>query len=142
MYDYEIHYVDYSNTGRKRNSYSYSNTGIVSNDEADELPHTRGDPIPALEYLETIVLEHLGEVVGLSRRGCDVDDADSTPNDGDGDGDGDGDAPGSRKSISDRKRRTGRYQHDFSDEELEQILAISSEPRDVLDPHYGTYNLV
>ena len=119
VYDYEIHYVDNSNSGRKRNSYSYSNTGYVSNDEPDESPHTRGDPIPALEYLETIFLEHLGEVVGLSRRGC---DADTDPNDAV--------APGGRNSISSRN-------HDFSDEELERILAISSEPKDVLDPDYG-----
>jgi hypothetical protein len=109
VYDYEIHYID--NSG----------SGTVSNDSTEESSSKRGDPIPALEYLETIVAEHLGEVVGLSRRSCD-------PND----------TSGGRSSISSRKHRARKYQHDFSDEELERILAISSEPKDVLDPDHGT----
>jgi hypothetical protein len=101
VYDYEMHYVQ--NTfgevvGSDGDALSFSSEKAPKN----------VDPIPALQHLETIVVEHLAEVVGLSRRACD---------------------PSGRQS----------YVHDFSDEELGKMLAISSEPTDFLDPDHGTF---
>ena len=131
MYDYEIHYVDGSSGAKlsegmkgvdgiqETSTSSFATTGGGSNEseggKIDEpQPPKRGDPIPAVEHLETIVLEHLGEVLGLSRRGCDSDSSSSS-------------------SIS----KSQTYKHDFSDEDLSRILAISSEPKDVLDPDHS-----
>ena len=112
VYDYELHYAQ-----RKEG---------VSNDEDDIVIGRRfpaikafepkpADPIPALEQVETIVLEHLGDVIGLSRRGCD---------------------PSGRVSIG-RERRSDSNQHDFSKEDLDRMIAISSQPIDFLDPDHG-----
>ncbi len=114
MYDYELHYARRPADG-------------ISNDEDDNFSGRRipvprpqqekpADPIPALELIETTVLEHLGAVVGLSRRGCD---------------------PNGRVSIGNPPRNY-RMQHDFSEQDLDRMMAISSQPKDVLDPNHGT----
>jgi hypothetical protein len=153
FFDYEIHYIDVSNNKRSQNNngVNENNDGliIINEQRADttatstssrtkmktsdmlrqpqrrrkdqeqqeqyQYTYHRGDPIPAVEYLETIVLEHLSEVVGLTRRDCDV-------------------GGGSSSSSS---RNTGRYHHDFTDNELDRMMAISSDPVDVLDPDCG-----
>lgn len=111
MYDYELHYAD---AKRSEISNDAATSEVLSaNEENQQEQVIRADPIPALEYLETIILEHLAEVVGLTRRGCD-------PND-------------SSMGVSKNRRS---YQHDFSDEELERMLTISSKPYDYLDPDH------
>jgi hypothetical protein len=156
FFDYEIHYIDVSNNERSHHSNDVNENKdalIIINEQRtditattvssrtkmktsemlrqpqrrrkdqeqeqqDQYTYHRGDPIPAVEYLETIVLEHLSEVVGLTRRDCD-------------------DGVGIIIISSSSSRNTGRYHHDFNDNELDRMMAISSDPVDVLDPDYG-----
>jgi hypothetical protein len=160
FFDYEIHYIDVSNNERMHHSNDVNENNdalIVINEQRtditatsassrtkmktsemlrqpqrrrkdqeqqqqqqqqDQYTYHRGDPIPAVEYLEMIVLEHLSEVVGLTRRDCD-------------------DGVGISSTISSSSRNTERYHHDFNDNELDRMMAISSNPVDVLDPDYG-----
>eukprot|EP00535_Pseudo-nitzschia_heimii_P008601 CAMPEP_0197176730 /NCGR_PEP_ID=MMETSP1423-20130617/2550_1 /TAXON_ID=476441 /ORGANISM="Pseudo-nitzschia heimii, Strain UNC1101" /LENGTH=564 /DNA_ID=CAMNT_0042626139 /DNA_START=112 /DNA_END=1806 /DNA_ORIENTATION=+ len=132
MYDYEIHYIDNSGDAERLdftngvNGKEDATTPSSPSTSADGGSNTskksmisepksrnRGDPIPALEHLEIIVLEHLAEVLGLTSRGCNLEES----------------------SNSSSMRRN--YQHDFSDEDLGRILAISSEPEDLLDPNHA-----
>ena len=161
FFDYEIHYIDVSNNERSHHSddvnedndalviINEQRTDITATSAAssrtkmktsemlrqpqrrrkdqeqqqqqqqDQYTYHRGDPIPAVEYLETIVLEHLSEVVGLTRRDC--DDGISS----------------SSSSSSNSSRNTEGYHHDFNDNELDRMMAISSDPVDLLDPDYG-----
>ena len=121
-YDYEIHYINNRQTESLVSNDSEDNAAQSSFTNTNFFPirsqrekHHPPDPIPALEAVETIVVEHLGEVVGLSRRGCD---------------------PSGRVSIG-RPKQRNTYRHGFSDKDLNRILAISSKPKDVLDPDHG-----
>jgi len=141
MYDYEMHYID--SRGRKQNGNAIQ--AEIS---------MRNDPIPALQHLETIVVEHLSEIVGLNRRGCDFDDASSIKKRqryqqkyGRSNNniirqkyqqDFAGGSSIGRYDDGDNINKSRNYKHDFSKEELERMLAISSEPKDVLDPDHGT----
>ena len=160
FFDYEIHYIDVSNNERSHPSddvnedndalviINEQRTDITATSAAssrtkmktsemlrqpqrrrkdqeqqqqqqqDQYTYHRGDPIPAVEYLETIVLEHLSEVVGLTRRDCD-------------------DGSSSSSSSNSSSRNTAGYHHDFNDNELDRMMAISSDPVDLLDPDYG-----
>jgi hypothetical protein len=159
FFDYEIHYIDVSNNERSHHSNDVNEdndalviineqrTNITATSAAssrtkmktsemlrqpqrrrkeqqqqqDQYTYHRGDPIPAVEYLETIVLEHLSEVVGLTRRDCD-----------------DGISSSSSSSSSNSSSNTTEgYHHDFNDNELDRMMAISSDPVDLLDPDYG-----
>eukprot|EP00536_Pseudo-nitzschia_multiseries_P001302 jgi/Psemu1/322015/estExt_fgenesh1_pg.C_160020 len=120
VYDYEVHYID---SYRSRSSTSTSTSTPLPGSESTAMRHSnyreqqeqhRGDPIPAINHLETIVLEHLGEVVGLSRKEC-----------------------SNSNNNKHRNSNSSSYHHDFSDDQLERLMAISSDPGDVLDPDHA-----
>jgi hypothetical protein len=112
-------------------------------------PRNETDPIPSIQHLETIMLEHLSEIIGLQNHNCTDDDDDhdnnnidektvTTPRAGVDSGSRSGggrlvDYFGERRRIS-----TNEYLHDFTDEMLQIMLAISSEPSDMIDPEFGT----
>lgn len=100
-----------------------------------------GDPIPAVEQVENIILEHLSEITGLN--GCSGEKhnagADSTTQTG---------SVTSSRVTNDRqaealidkgyrRRKTTEYTHDFTEEELSRMMAISSDPTDLLDPDHS-----
>lgn len=110
-----------------------------------------GDPIPAVDHVETIILKHLSEIIGLN--GCLEEDetlgddntsitpaatvsASRAGNYGHGRGQS---AYVSQASDIGYRRKTMEYVHDFSEEELSRMAAISSDPSDVLDPDYSEY---
>ncbi|KAG7338303.1 hypothetical protein IV203_024011 [Nitzschia inconspicua] len=107
-----------------------------------------GDPVHAVDHLETIILNHLSESTGLN--GC--------PKDGDENGTsipvttpsvtrssgrfknfgkGRGGHPKQFVKNTGYRRNTKEYIQQFSDEEQSRIVAISSGPRDILDPDYN-----
>jgi hypothetical protein len=117
------------------------------------------DPIPAIQHLETIVLEHLSEITGLNEENCDLEQGNVTSVTEDqgkeedftisfmsSNGGGrmgsygaeevEGDDYRLRRFLRDnyhRPRKVTEYLHDFTDEELSRMLAISSDPSDELD---------
>lgn len=112
-----------------------------------------GDPIPAVDHVETIILEHLSEITQLNR--CLEEENDNNEAGGGGTtvttvaslSSGrvgilgrEGIAP-EKEVASDNgyRRRTTEYIHDFTDEEFSRMVAISSDPGDVLDPDYSEY---
>ncbi|KAL3925770.1 MAG: hypothetical protein SGILL_000188 [Bacillariaceae sp.] len=117
-----------------------------------EIYYTR-DPIPAVEHMESIVLEHMSEITGLN--GCGGGD------DGEEEKEDISDIAFTRVENNDTETGTsatttmGRvgaydggyrrkaqsktnkeYFHDFTDDEMERMMAISSDPSDVLDPDH------
>lgn len=121
-----------------------------------EIYYTR-DPIPAVEHMESIVLEHMSEITGLN--GCGGGD------DGEEEKEDISDIAFTRVENNDTETGTsatttmGRvgaydggyrrkaqsktdkeYFHDFTDDEMERMMAISSDPSDVLDPDHSKYD--
>jgi hypothetical protein len=103
-----------------------------------------GDPIPAVEQVENIILDHLSEITGLN--GCSGEEynegADSTNQTG---------SMTSNRATNHvkvetlihkgyRRRKTTEYIHDFTEEELSRMMAISSDPTDLLDPDHSKYS--
>lgn len=75
------------------------------------------DPIPAIQHLETIVLEHLSKVTTLNQ--CN----------------------GTDDTTARLLQTTSEFSHDFSEDDLKRMIAISGDPIDTLDPDYGTCNV-
>jgi hypothetical protein len=103
------------------------------------------DPIPAVDHLESMLLEHLSEVTGLN--GCDDDGQDDTSDIAfnrvddahhhNGTTTATAMGRGSDYGYRQRKAQTKDYIHDFSDKEMERMVAISSDPTDQLDPDHS-----
>jgi hypothetical protein len=95
-----------------------------------------GDPIPAVDHVETIILEHLSATTGLN--GCSAKESNITvptvslTSSGAVNG-----AGGLATDIGYRRRQTMEYIHDFSEEELSRMMALSSDPNNMLDPDYS-----
>jgi hypothetical protein len=84
------------------------------------------DPIPAIDHLETIVLEHLSEVTNLNQCNGTTENTDG------------GAAAAGNTTERLLQQTTSEYLHDFSEDDLERMMAISGDPSDTLDPDYGT----
>jgi hypothetical protein len=93
-----------------------------------------GDPIPAAYDVETIILEQLSEIAGLN--GCTTPKVTSTASRTTNHKE-EGGVGGLTIDNGYRRRQMMEYMHDFSEEELSIMMAISSENNNKLDPHYS-----